>query len=249
MARRRPTASGSAYCSPVKPATKRPPRISPRASMRRKTRSSSRHGGSNDSRSTRRRKRIPQRLRSTMATSSRISSFTNSSAATLEGGSINTQRPASSTPTVAVVRRRRPPGRSGRRRSDGTRRARNPVKLSELTQPAATSSASADSTCVRSRPVVRMMSSKNDAPWRSRDSRTLWALGDKRSSPCDSRAPHTCTRERCRNAMGDVRTGPGLRPRLERVGGSLLRGVERGRERRAHVQRPDRHSASSHCES
>ena len=33
--RSRPTASGSANCSPVKPATNRPPRMSPRASRRR----------------------------------------------------------------------------------------------------------------------------------------------------------------------------------------------------------------------
>ena len=33
--RSKPTASGSANCSPEKPATKRPPRISPRASSRR----------------------------------------------------------------------------------------------------------------------------------------------------------------------------------------------------------------------
>ena len=38
------TASGSAYCSPVKPATNRPPRISPPASRRRNSRTRSRHG-------------------------------------------------------------------------------------------------------------------------------------------------------------------------------------------------------------
>jgi hypothetical protein len=42
---RRPTASGRAYCSPENPAANRPPRISPRASIRRYTRSRSRHGG------------------------------------------------------------------------------------------------------------------------------------------------------------------------------------------------------------
>jgi len=35
ISRSMPTASGSANCSPEKPATKRPPRISPRASSRR----------------------------------------------------------------------------------------------------------------------------------------------------------------------------------------------------------------------
>ena len=46
ISRMRPIASGSANCSPEKPATKRPPRISPRASSRRYTRSRSRQGGS-----------------------------------------------------------------------------------------------------------------------------------------------------------------------------------------------------------
>ena len=44
------TASGSAYCSPVKPATNRPPRISPRASRRWNSRKRSRHGTVIDSR-------------------------------------------------------------------------------------------------------------------------------------------------------------------------------------------------------
>ena len=48
--RRVSTASGSAYCSPVKPATNRPPRISPRASRRRNSRRRSRHGTVIDSR-------------------------------------------------------------------------------------------------------------------------------------------------------------------------------------------------------
>ena len=43
--RNAPTASGSANCSPLKPATKRPPRTSPRASRRRYTPSSSRQLG------------------------------------------------------------------------------------------------------------------------------------------------------------------------------------------------------------
>ena len=48
--RRVSTASGSAYCSPVKPATNRPPRISPRASRRRNSRKRSRHRTVIDSR-------------------------------------------------------------------------------------------------------------------------------------------------------------------------------------------------------
>ena len=45
-----PPPPGSAYCSPVKPATNRPPRISPRASRRRNSRRRSRHGTVIDSR-------------------------------------------------------------------------------------------------------------------------------------------------------------------------------------------------------
>ena len=44
-ARSRSSASGSANCSPKYASTKRPPRISPRASMRRSDTSKSRHGG------------------------------------------------------------------------------------------------------------------------------------------------------------------------------------------------------------
>jgi len=54
------TASGKANCSPEKPATNRPPRISPRASSWRKTRSRSRHFGNEPaSRSSIRRKTTP----------------------------------------------------------------------------------------------------------------------------------------------------------------------------------------------
>ena len=53
---------------------------------------------------------------------------------------------------------------AGPRRSDGTSSARSPPKLSEVTRPSATSSASASSTWARNRPVPSTSSSKNDAP-------------------------------------------------------------------------------------
>ncbi len=58
-ARSESTASGRANCSPPKPETKRPPRISPRASRRRRMPSRSRHLGALDSRVRRSRKRTP----------------------------------------------------------------------------------------------------------------------------------------------------------------------------------------------
>src|ERR1700685_1310019 len=60
LSRSSPTPSGSANCSPEKPATNRPPRISPRASSRRYTRKRSRHGGSHSaSRASRRQNTTP----------------------------------------------------------------------------------------------------------------------------------------------------------------------------------------------
>ena len=70
MARSRSMASGRANCSPTKPATKRPPRISPRASMRRSTTSRSRHGGASVSRASRSRKTTPQRSSNWLANAS-----------------------------------------------------------------------------------------------------------------------------------------------------------------------------------
>src|SRR5258708_4251287 len=58
-ARSGPTASASANCSPRKPETKRPPRISPRASSRRYTDASSRQVGRRDSRASNARKTTP----------------------------------------------------------------------------------------------------------------------------------------------------------------------------------------------
>ena len=57
--RRLSTASGRAYCSPKGPETKRPPRISPRASRRRRMGRRSRHLGALASRARSSRKRTP----------------------------------------------------------------------------------------------------------------------------------------------------------------------------------------------
>ena len=53
------SASGTAYCSPTKPVTKRPPRAVPRASRRRRARWTSRHGRARVSRAARSRSTTP----------------------------------------------------------------------------------------------------------------------------------------------------------------------------------------------
>ena len=75
--------------------------------------------------------------------------------------------PAPSGPHPPCRSTRRGGGGARRRRpalADGTSSARRPPKLSEVTRPSATSSASASSTWERSRPVPSTSSSKNEAP-------------------------------------------------------------------------------------
>jgi hypothetical protein len=130
----------------------------------------------------------------------------------------------------SAVRRPRLPVR----RSAGTSNARNPAKLSELTRPEATSSASASSTCGRNSPVPSTSSSKNEAPYCRMKSATAcaFALHGTASGPADCAAQSGVLR-RARNVIGVVRTGVGLRsPPLGRV----LRGRSR-----AQAIRPDRH--------
>ena len=86
------------------------------------------------------------------------------------------QRPASSMPYAALRRRLRPWG-PVRRSLDGTSNARSPPKLSEVTRPSATNSASASSTCERRRPVTSISSSKNDAPFSLMQSTSNCARG------------------------------------------------------------------------
>src|SRR5438128_9310273 len=66
------------------------------------------------------------------------------------------------------MRRRLRPPPSGRRRSAGTRSARSPAKLSELTRPSATSSPRASSACEGRSELPGAISSKNEAPWDER---------------------------------------------------------------------------------
>ena len=80
------------------------------------------------------------------------------------GRRASAQRPASSIPNFAVRRRRCAPDASGLRSPRAPASARNPPKLSDVTRPSVTSSPSASSTCVRSRPVPSASSSKNEAP-------------------------------------------------------------------------------------
>ena len=120
-------ASGAAYCSPLKPAMKRPPRISPRASSRRQHMSSSRHGGSQSaSRASRRQKMTPQRRSSVRTTCSTVSASPACVAGSCAAGrAMRDQRPAASIPNSARRRRRRPAA-APRRRSAGTSSARSP---------------------------------------------------------------------------------------------------------------------------
>src|SRR5262245_14442680 len=121
---------------------------------------------------------------------------------------------------------------------EGVNRARNPVKLSAVISPQATSSARASSTSVRTNPVCSTKSLKNDAPYDSRWSYTC--------SPCDesfsSFSPltfslgnalsHAARFFRLIRAIGVERIGPDPTP----FGGLNL----------AQTTRPERQSESSH---
>ena len=68
--RKASAASGRANCSPTKPETNRPPRISPRASSLRRTRAISRQRSASESRASSSGKRIPYRSSNCRATAS-----------------------------------------------------------------------------------------------------------------------------------------------------------------------------------
>ena len=132
--------------------------------------------------------------------------------ATLRAGrarGASAQRPAFSMPNVAVRRRRGPP-KIGLRSAEGTSSARSPAKLSETTSPRATSSASASSTWVRSKPDPCISSSKKDAPLSRMVPRTAPALklGSIAASLAD-KEPHCAACRRASSVIGVVRTGPG----------------------------------------
>jgi hypothetical protein len=145
-------ASGRANCSPLNPETKRPPRISPCASLRRSTGSRSRHGGASfrapadrgtarpnapavDRRRLQRARRLRRRLPG-----------------------------AAQRPTSSGMRGRASLPRPSPRRRLGSTSDRRFSKPSAVTNPAATSSHSPSSTSLASRPVARTKSAKNDAP-------------------------------------------------------------------------------------
>ena len=130
----------------------------------------------------------------------------------------------------------------GRRRSDGTSRARNPAKLSDVTSPHATSSPSPFSTSVRSSPVAFTRSPKNDAPRPSSTSSTARPACDSGSSLGSGsgvRDRQTAPRSRRNRATGVVRIGPDF---LFRVPPSAFRVAVS----RPQAISPERQSPSSH---
>ncbi len=130
MSRSMLTASGVAYCSPEKPATKRPPRISPRASRRRQHIRMSRHGGNHGASAA-----SSFHENDAPATQERADEVLDRFAAACRHRwhgaqspcDTRAQRPESAMPNSAIRRPRRPPAR-GRRRSDGSSRARRPTE-------------------------------------------------------------------------------------------------------------------------
>ena len=229
MDRRRSTASGRANCSPRKPDTKRPPRISPRASMRRSAIKRSRHAGASASRARRSRKIRPHRSRSWRAKASARSSEDGA----VCGRSSNAQRPAA---CLGIFKRELP---SPRRRF-GSIRARRFSKPSAVTSPAAASSQSASSTWLVSCPVALTNSGRNEAPRRSSasaisradcDNPFFWG-GESRSHDASSR----------RNiATGATRVGR-MRRFLRLASSSNKDGCG---DKRPHITSPDRQRRSS----
>ena len=112
-----------------------------------------------------------------------------------------------------VVRRRRVCALPVGRRSDGTSKARRPPKLSEVTRPSATSSASASSTWVRKSPVPSTSSSKNDAPCVADEIGDRLRAGHRDGpAPPSAKAPPRAAHAGAPAAMiGVVRTGAARR--------------------------------------
>ena len=150
--RNRSIASLRANCSPTRPATNRPPRTSPRASMRRSTTSKSRQAGASVSRASRSRNTTPQRSSNWLANAS----------CELDAAAVPAVRNSAHRPAACRGRALRPfPSPRLRFGSTSERRFSKP---SAVTNPAATSSQSPSSTSLDSRPVARVRSGKNDAP-------------------------------------------------------------------------------------
>ena len=133
------------------------------------------------------------------------------------------------------MRRRRRPPPSGRRRSTGTRSARSPAKLSELTRPSATSSPRASSACEGRSELPGAISSKNEAPWDERYSATRCAGGERFwTSTVPASDDQSRRLRRASSTIGVERTGAAPRP-----------GSARRAARRVHTKRPARHCSSS----
>src|SRR5258706_12016494 len=155
---------------------------------------------------------------------------------------VRAQRPADSTPNGAIRPRRRYPPPSGRRRSEGTSRARSPAKLSDDTSPHATSSASPFSTSVRNKPVALTRSPKNNAPRDSKAANSALPVeesGNVVESTSGLPALQISPRSRRNSAIGVLFTGPTF---LFRVPPSPFRVAVS----RPHAISPERHNPSSH---
>ena len=136
------------------------------------------------------------------------------------------QRPASSIPGRVVRRDRRP---KGLRLDAGVISARKPAKLSQVTLPAAASSSSAFSHCVRKSPVSATISLKNDAPRSTICRHTISAAPPHSAgSSLPTAAIQAAASPRGMRASGVVFKVPVARDGVERLGVS-----------RNQVQRPD----------
>ena len=238
-ARRPSTASGNAYCSPVNPLTNLPPRIVPRASMRRSAHSTSRHGTVNVSRTRRSRNTTPHRASSCSASASASSS---ASSVAETAGTID-HRPAARAGPRLPARRSR--GRCDDRAEalpySSARRASNP---SEVTNPRATASHSAPLISAGSRRCAAARSAANRAPRVRRASTTS----------CVSRAPGSSgvrvPRVACSSHGRSSRTATVIGVAREVVPprrGAASSEPSLRTERRPHATSPARHRSSSHA--
>ena len=239
-------ASGSAYCSPESPATKRPPSATPRASMRRNAHTTSRQGTLNDSRLQSSQATTPQRNSIWCATASASSSLPGTSTPSSTAGGPSASAPGSSdhrpspipVPTGARRRASRPDGRRTvrvRHRSWAESRERTAEKASAVTRPRATRSHRPSSTSAGSRPVRGASSGRKQAPrLRRRRGRPPPRPPRVREPPSPPKPRSTSGGRRAARRRAEWPERQPLRPARSE------RGV-----RRPHTTSPDRHSSSS----
>jgi len=211
------------------PGCRRPPRISPRDSRRRRHSSRSRHGGAAVSRMTASRNTTPQRKSNCRANVS-----------TASGGrgpvrSSNAQRPG------AWRGRALRPRPSPRRRlgSSSERRFSNP---SAVTRPAATSSHSASSISLASRPVARVRSAKKHAP-RDSSAASVSRAACESASRAEGGGPASSHRASSRRKMARGATRVGRMPLRRSVSSRSNAGCG---ETRPHVTSPEKQSWSKY---